>query len=466
MQRAKISLLSLLVQPVYFFITTSVAFGLINCFLIPPFQTPDEFQHFYRAYSISEFNYIADMNNNAVGTNLPSSLNSISAPFKKIPFKQNIKTSPVEIFSILSIPLDTSSREWTSFPGSSIYIPIVYLPQATALSLHRLDINPAYLFYLGRIFALLFWIATIAFATYLIPHSKWILVTLALSPMSLSQAASFSADVTTNSISFLAISFFFYLMNRKERLSVADIVIIYVITIFVSLSKIAYVPLVFIFALFPRTFFRNRISHLLFVIVLITANIVLPFLWTTITNRFTPFIPFGVDPQTTLRYALEHPARSAYIVIKSIIIDIPHQVSLYVGKLGWLDTPLSLATKTTWLACLCCHVLSSDPQRDHAPRLQSYSAFLLGLISYILIYVILFFACTKPGWSVVFGVQGRYFIPIGPFVFISLAILIQSTNRSHSLFQKVLNIFPYRLAIILVLCHTLLTITSRYYIHG
>lgn len=156
MQRAKFSELSFLGQPVYFFIVTSVAFGIINCFLIPPFQTPDEFQHFYRAYSISESNYIADLNNNDVGSNLPSSLNSISAPFKKYHFKPNIKTSPVEIFSIFSIPLDRSSREWTSFPGASIYIPIVYFPQAAALSLHRLDISPAYLFYLGRIFALLF----------------------------------------------------------------------------------------------------------------------------------------------------------------------------------------------------------------------------------------------------------------------------------------------------------------------
>jgi hypothetical protein len=42
------------VSPEWYFLVIALTFGLATMIVTPPFQVPDEFHHFYRAYQVAE----------------------------------------------------------------------------------------------------------------------------------------------------------------------------------------------------------------------------------------------------------------------------------------------------------------------------------------------------------------------------------------------------------------------------
>jgi hypothetical protein len=62
------------VDPVRFFVITAACFGLLFIIATPPFQTPDEPAHFFRAYQVSQFNLILDKKGTTYGGTFPGQL--------------------------------------------------------------------------------------------------------------------------------------------------------------------------------------------------------------------------------------------------------------------------------------------------------------------------------------------------------------------------------------------------------
>lgn len=100
-----------LAVPEKVFIVFGVIFGIAFSFITPPFQVPDEYNHFYRAFQISELKVIAERRQNLVGGFLPESLATTSEKVSQgIPFHPEIKQKPEKIVSLLSLPLASSKR--------------------------------------------------------------------------------------------------------------------------------------------------------------------------------------------------------------------------------------------------------------------------------------------------------------------------------------------------------------------
>lgn len=60
------------------FIIIAIFFGIIYGIITPPFQSVDEANHFFRSYAISEGLFIAENNNNNIGSYLPESLSKLN----------------------------------------------------------------------------------------------------------------------------------------------------------------------------------------------------------------------------------------------------------------------------------------------------------------------------------------------------------------------------------------------------
>ena len=87
---------------------------------------------------------------------------------------------------------------------ASIYSPVAYLPQAAAIAAGRaFGLHPLALMYLGRVANLMVWIALGYAAIRAAPDLGRPLLLLLLMPMSIFQAASLSADATTNGLAAL-----------------------------------------------------------------------------------------------------------------------------------------------------------------------------------------------------------------------------------------------------------------------
>ena len=88
--RAKYSLMST-TKPHQFFVVTGVFFGLAMIFITPPFQVPDEINHWYRAYQISTGQLLAEMQDNRLGGHLPNGVIEITQPFLALRWNMNAK---------------------------------------------------------------------------------------------------------------------------------------------------------------------------------------------------------------------------------------------------------------------------------------------------------------------------------------------------------------------------------------
>ena len=190
------------------FLPLAWIFGTLYALITPPFQVPDEFQHFYRAYQVSEGRLTAYRQGGAVGGELPVSLQTFSdRVWGNHPFNPASKADVHDIWAAHTIPLQPQVRQFFVFGNVSWHSPTNYFPQAAAIAVaRRIGLGPLGIFYAGRIGNLFCWSLLVYFSLRLIPVMDWTFLLLALTPMSLAQAASLSADASVNGICFLFVA--------------------------------------------------------------------------------------------------------------------------------------------------------------------------------------------------------------------------------------------------------------------
>ena len=129
---------NLISSPSAIFVVLGSIYGFAFLFITPPFQAPDEIQHFYRAFSISEGNFIAIKKENTVGRILPVSLvTTVTAVMKDIHFHPENKQTIADILAIVNLPLEMDNRNFLPFPNAALYPPIPYLPQSLGIHIGK-----------------------------------------------------------------------------------------------------------------------------------------------------------------------------------------------------------------------------------------------------------------------------------------------------------------------------------------
>ena len=120
--------------------------------IVPPCQTPDELAHYYRAYAVADFRWIAKKSAQSMGDELPQSLQRIAEELTgDIPFHPEHKVSVQKIRDYLSIPLDESVKIFVSFPTTALTSPLPYIPQAVGMATGKaLHLPPLVFLYLGQ----------------------------------------------------------------------------------------------------------------------------------------------------------------------------------------------------------------------------------------------------------------------------------------------------------------------------
>ena len=143
------------------FLWIAALFGVLYIFITPPFQAPDEFFHFYRAYQLSEGQVMAIKEGNQVGGLLPRSLQTVSLPFMGLPHQPENRLSLAQLGDALKLPLgNTGDRIFMHLSTMALYSPIPYLPSTVGVGLGKLvGLSPLALTYVGRLFNLAAWIA-------------------------------------------------------------------------------------------------------------------------------------------------------------------------------------------------------------------------------------------------------------------------------------------------------------------
>ena len=402
---------------VYVYLVLALITVVPLVWLTPPFQVPDEPQHLFRAYELSEGHLRGTVENGAAGDFLPASLLELERYFLHS-VEIHVKVRPVSATPLAytdaayKIRLDPAHREFADFSGAAFYSPLPYLPQTMAIAVGRsFGFGPLALLYSARLANALVAIFLVALSLRLLPVGRLPLFVIALLPMVLFEFASASADAATIGTAFL----FTALAVRAQldgRWTWTELIVAALAAITFCSLKPVYLPLLLIGL--PAAL-QRRSARLLAINACLAGFV---FAVTAAWLRFASsslVLPIpGTSIHLQLQGMMHHPTHALVVLGHSAYWNYVYYFQSLIGRLGWLTIQLpTILYCVPVVAILVAILFPPAGDRPKFGRLAVVWYVLLMGVSLALVFVALYLTYTKVGESSVVGVQGLYFLPLG-----------------------------------------------------
>jgi uncharacterized membrane protein len=248
-------------------------------------------------------------------------------------------------------------------------------------------------------------VALIHLAVRQLPAYRWLAALLALTPMAMFLRSSVSADALTTASAFLLTATVAKLAFGPVSPKLArDLVVLAASAIAVCLTKPVYFPLVMAAAAVPASRLPARHRRLLILgvfaisIAAVTAALLLA----------APTVDaISYSAELRLEEMLRRPFHVIHLVVTDLIVNSARYGAQFVGRLGWLDTPLPIPFLLTYAACLLAFiVLDRDPSIVIAPWQRAIWALAVAA-SLMAIGTAMYLFLGR-----IEGIQGRYFHPM------------------------------------------------------
>jgi uncharacterized membrane protein len=412
------------------FAIITLVFGTALVLLIPPFQSQDEVPHFQRAYQISEGTFIANGEDpdGLGGGYLPASLGKIISPFTKMFFRPDVKASVDDIRGALRVPLDPRIRIFYTFANTAHYAPISYLAPVFGIAAGRgLGFTPLALLYFGREANLIGWITLGFFSLRASPAIARPLMFLLLMPMPLYLAASVSADPTTIGLAALFTAIVCRCVGRSAPIDAKTWILLGAVSILLSLSKYAYLPMLGLILLIPSRRFGGRGRFVTHFALLAALNFIAFSIWVhaAATGLNTRVKPPG-DASLQLQWLEQNTGQIPKLIVNTFRIDGWLSVQSFVGMIGSFDRPLPWAVIVGYLILLLGACWTADPE-PAMPSVSRAAIVILPIvaISCLIIALLDYLYWSPPGLFFIDGLNGRYLIPLTPPVFLLLCAILR-----------------------------------------
>ena len=402
----------------------ALCFGTAYAFLTPPFQVPDEPQHFFRAFEVSEGRLLPIGREGQSGDWLPESLPRVAADVAgQAPFHPGVKVPIATIHRAFADRLEPQSRVFVPFLTSA-YSFVPYLPAAAGIRAARFFSDSVLvLFYAGRLANVLVggWLFFAALRS--APLGKPLFLLLALAPMAMFEMASVSADAMTNGVGFLftalALAFAFAPEPPPGRAVLGRLILVAVL---LGLTKPGYVFLTGLVLLAPVERFGSRWRKAAVALGTLGSSLAAAGAWSlAIRNIYPPFHSAGgLDPEKQLSILRSDPIGALEVFASFYFRAAPSLANQYVGKLGWIDTHLPRVFVVAFLASLLVVAATCGCEGPSVRRAQRLVLFGVLAASLLWMTALLYVVFTPPGAPYVGSTQGRYFLPLGPVAFLLL----------------------------------------------
>jgi uncharacterized membrane protein len=435
------------------FLILFTTFGLAFLLITPPFQVPDEPSHWFRAYAITEGELRIRSYGGVLSQPLPESLLEVATDLTVEVSADPRKTlSAAQVLAAFDVPLEPQRRAHAVLPRVSMgpvrytshtYLPTLYLPGAAAIALGRvLGLSALSLLYAARAGFLLASVAVMYLALRDLQRLRWLFIAVALVPMSVYLTASANPDGLLTSLT-LALAMMIVQRTFTERRMTARSSLLLLVLLFLIVShKPVYAPLALALWMIPAARFAHsraaggfRIATLVVIAAACAASV----LW-----LYAP-IPASSDAEATLPRWEASPADPS--VDPSGVVDLPEQLRIIVrdpfgfvgltaryfleqgpvkmyemiGRFGIrFDAPYPYTPRAlTVFLLLALALMAERPAASPTPT-QRALLVLACLICILGIAAALFLAMTPPGSPSITGIQGRYFLPLIPFMLLAL----------------------------------------------
>lgn len=403
---------------------------LLLTLITPPFQVPDEPQHFFRAYQISEGKLIAEVRGATAGGVLPSSLQELTQHFlggwplhstRPIPLKETLTQ--------LTRPLEEGAREFTVFTGAAAYGPLAYAPQIIAIKVASL-FNASVLttFYLARIVNGLCALALLGCALRLMPWGRELAAFSALLPMATYLYASVSPDAMIIASAYLYTALILRGM-MMDKWSHRDTALAIFSAATICMTKPVYAPLFFLgFVQILST--RHRVFTLMTQGGILLATGVLTLVWGMCAAKAIIPVPEGVSVDGQIDHILGDLLHYAMTLARSLLWHEFYYTQL-VGMLGWLSFELPTFA---YLLPIFAVILATGGEKNGVSHQTFFIAATLLIIGtcVLLILTALYISWTPVAAIAIKGVQGRYFLPLLPLALMTTLLAC----RGHAWWRR------------------------------
>ncbi len=398
------------------FLAVFLVCGLLYLFAVPMLQVSDEPQHFLRSYEIAQFRAPHALSGGSVGDELPAGL----IPPQLEDFEH---TGYGDLTVAWEVRIDRTQRDEYAFPGSALYSPVTYLPQAVGVGLAGLVTDRALvILYAGRLSNLLLVALLCALAVKLFPFQKALPMLLLLTPIYVHKAGSMSADGLTLAVVALFLAYVLHLQYAAQgTLTARQIVPLYGLVFFLSQCKIVYLPVcLFFFVIAPARFGSKKryFAHLAGLVLLALAA---GLGWLAISSRY---LAAGYSTSgTQLASILQNPLGYVRVLLHTLRVQgrtlLEQMMGIGMGVGGVRNSRL-----LTYGYLLLILLTAAFCRRGGPALSQKRDGWLALLAAFgvaLLTCTALYIQWTVPGNDTIMGLQGRYFLPV--LYLVSIAIM-------------------------------------------
>lgn len=408
--------------------------GLLMAGIVPPFQVADEPAHFFRAVALSEGVFTTTIHDGQKGAWLPVWSVSLATNLLEDFSRRDTKTSLEQIRTAAPRDVADAGKTFVPVGGPAIfdrlrytaatYTPAPYVASTAAIAAgKRIGLSPLQLFYAGRVANLLLASALVLLALRVAPFGRWVIALVALTPMSLQLLASYSADSLTISASMLMIAATLRWLQDRGR-AAALLMILGTILVCLCKPNCAFVLLPYV-ALFQRGEPDAR-GVLAAHAAALLGGAATTIYWARDGASLTPQEGYSASAQ--IAHIIDRPTEFFETMVRTIQnLAVRYEIE-FVGKLGWLDLELPIALIVGSYLLLIIMSATTSRRFNVSERLILFGFFMASAFATFLIAYAMW---NRVGAGFIGAVQGRYFLPAAPLLFLSLSGTLRLEPKSY-----------------------------------
>lgn len=401
-------------------------------FLTPPFQSPDETEHFERCYQVAHGQFFG-----AGGGYVDEAIESLYGVVSHMQFHREARFTATDQNTASALQW-AGHQVFTPLAHVGGYSPVGYLPQALAIWIGEASrLSVWHTLILARTLNGIVGVFLCGLALLWCRRGRAVMFTVLMFPMTLSLFASASQDAALIVCTCLVCAMVSRALAAHKPLSRGGTVALVLLLLVISLGRPPYAVLAAIVfipgLLIPWRRMTTRVLSALLFGCVWTATLAWWLAARQAMKEFArPDLSVGtVDARLQMMNLLHHPIVLVYLLLSSIY-QIFDNVASMIGNLGWLDTPMPTLYYLAMSAVLLLAVLSeavTGREFDKPVR-----ALLLGsaFISLALLFCVEYLVWTPVGKLAVYGMQGRYMIPLA----IAAGMGIPALRVSPAIYQR------------------------------
>lgn len=408
------------------FLNFAIPVGIAFIIFMLPTYTPDASSHLWRSYEISQGIFMTKIDENGESkTTVPEimSINRESVLTKYSVLNELLSSEEAKNYD-KTVQVDSPSKG---------YAFVFFVGYAIGLAIARiLSLNIFVGLLLARLINFVIVLVLGYYAIKKIPFGKILLTAYLMIPMMMQQATAFSGDSIMNATIMLFIAYTLNIAFSKELISKKEKVVFLILSIFVGLSKITYLPLIglgLIIAKRRKDIPKKEIIILAILTLIFSCGsfVILNICIRGYTNESAQAYleSAGVNSSEQLAGIISNPVNYLKVLANDLKVHGEYYLFGSLGQhMGWLTIIVPERYLYVYIMLLLSAIFVEN-NKEVLDWKEKIWFILLALGMSVLIITGLYLQWTGVGSMTVAGVQGRYFLPI---MILGLLCICQKEN--------------------------------------